>query len=173
MNECMPSVFLVPCPAPLARCSVRFSRFRAAPPGPPRLPSGAGAPSSGEEVIYPHGRPLSRKTGDFFGSFSAAGRQGGRAGALSWGNPGKSNATDKRKTSLLKAFLSRNSQIPNSKLFSLLLDLNSERKLQCVFGLFRFQEHLSCVAPQGPKSAQSGDENFLSVLIPLIAASPS
>ena len=84
----MPSVFLVPCPALLARCSVRFSRFRPGHLGPARLPSGARAPSSGEEVIYPHAGGLSREEGDFSGNFFAGGgvraapgaREGPRAG---------------------------------------------------------------------------------------------
>lgn len=73
----MPSVFVVPCPALPARCSVRFSRFRPGHLGPARLPSGARAPSSGEEVIYPHAGGLSREEGDFSGKIFAGG--GGRA----------------------------------------------------------------------------------------------
>ena len=99
----MPSVFLVPCPAPLARCSVRFSRFRAAPPGPPRLPSGAGAPSSGEEVIYPHGRTLSRKTGDFFGSFFRSGAPGRARRGPELGKPGIIQCDGQKENELVKS----------------------------------------------------------------------
>jgi len=88
----MPSVFVVPCPALPARCSVRFSRFRPGHLDPARLPSGARAPSSGEEVIYPHAGGLSREEGDFSGKIFAGGggraAPGAREGPLSWENPG-------------------------------------------------------------------------------------
>ena len=78
----MPSVFVVPCPALLARCSVRFSRFRPGHLGPARLPSGARAPSSGEEVIYPHAGGLSREEGDFSGQIFSPGAKEKGAGML-------------------------------------------------------------------------------------------